>query len=399
MSATTTTTFKPEANEELSLGGSVYRVRGLAQAGPLAKRPIRMIGGRAQVYQLIQNDTGKLHALKVMLPAFRDPQLVRNQSLLSQLAPLPGFDACKQIYLTPSSHPDELKSYPDLIYSSIMPWIDATTWTAVVSADSDIDVDENASWEIAYQFLVLARVLERNGIAHCDLSGGNVMVNLDKLTVNLIDFDEVYWSGAPNPVVLPTGTPGYRKKMESQWKSTGDRFATAVLVAEMLGWRDETVRSKSSGDSFFSDEDCATQDPERYRLLGQFLSDLHPSLGELFERAWQAPSPDKCPSIDEWRMELMWARGWDRVPLDARDRARLTLPTTAESNTAVKKATPASSTPGSTPGGTRGRVTRVPTKQPAVPGKKSWAGRVWLAILIIICVAIALYIFGFMPRY
>src|SRR5437868_6409659 len=202
-------TFNPAGNEELTLSEHAYRVRAFAPSGPLASKAMRVVGGRAQVYQLIDAATDLPYALKVMLPAFRVPQLVRNHELLAQLGALPGFEACKQTYLTPQSHPDDLTRYPDLAYSSLMPWIPGTTWTMLIN-DPESNIDPNTSWEIAYQLVRLVRVLERQRIAHCDLSGGNIIVSLNRRKVTLIDFDDIYWLGAPPPSVEPTGTPGYR---------------------------------------------------------------------------------------------------------------------------------------------------------------------------------------------
>lgn len=315
-------TFNPMGNEEVRLAGYTFRVRALSQKGVLANKAMRVVGGRAQVYQLIDLHTGQLYALKVMLPAFRKPQLVRNRELLSQLAHLPGYEACKQVYVTQEEHSSDLVRYPNLLFASLMPWIGGVNWATVISNWSSV-LDDETSWEIAYQLVRLVRVLERNGISHCDLSGGNVMVNLGARRVSLIDFDEVYWPGAPVPAVIPTGTPGYRRRVESQWEGSSDRFSTAVLVGEMLGWRDERVRSKSSGDSFFTDEDCNSRDPEKFRLMGQFLHSLYPDLGTLFERAWQAPSNDFCPTVEEWRAALVAARGWQALPIDPLDHSRI----------------------------------------------------------------------------
>lgn len=317
-------TFSPSGNEVLQLAGYTFQVRAHGGTGALARRPIRIVGGRAQVYQLIDTDTGDAYALKVMLPAFRKPQLLRNGALLRQLAPHPGFEACRQLYFTPESHPADMALFPDLAYASLMPWIQGQDWKAIIG-NPEATIDADTTWEIAYQLVRLVRVLERNHIAHCDLSGGNVMVNLDTRRVHLIDFDEVYWPDAPLPAVLPTGTPGYRRRVESQWVESSDRFPMAVLVAEMLGWRDAAVRHNSSGDSFFTDEDCLGQDSGKYQLLEEFMYGLHSELGELLKRAWFAPAHAECPGPDEWRAAIIQARGWRSVPIDPLDRANVNL--------------------------------------------------------------------------
>src|SRR5262249_25991860 len=156
--------------------------------------------------------------------------------------------------------------------------------------EKQIVISPAHSWDLAYQLVVLLRVLERNHLAHCDISGANVMVRTGDgsaaWTVNLIDFDELYWPRAPQPPELPGGTPGYCRGSRGQWEESGDRFAAAVLLAEMLGWRDAQVRGRRSGESYFAPPECEAAASERYSLLEAFLGGLHPALEQLFAQAW-----------------------------------------------------------------------------------------------------------------
>jgi hypothetical protein len=286
-----------------------------------------MVGGRAQVYQLMDTETARVFALKVMLPAFRTPSLVRSASVLAQLGSLPGFESCAQVYFTPEKDPEDLARYPDLAYASLMPWIEGQTWSMVLS-DSDTPLNNASSWEIAYQFVRLVRLLERHEMAHCDLSGSNIIVDVPALKVALIDFDDLYWPGAARPVTEPMGTPGYRRWTGEEghhrlWSATGDRFALAILVAEMLAWRDETIRSMSAGDSYFTETDLESRDPPRYRALSDYLHSLNVQVGALFDRAWQARSNASCPTAEEWRAAIIEGRGWRTIPIDPLDHVRL----------------------------------------------------------------------------
>jgi hypothetical protein len=101
----------------------------------------------------------------------------------------------------------------------------------------------------AEQSLSLARALteilvgmEERGLAHCDLSGPNVM--LPALAggsgIALIDLEGFYAPEMIQPEWISSGSAGYthRKTGGSLWRPEADRFAGAVLLAEMLGWCD-----------------------------------------------------------------------------------------------------------------------------------------------------------------
>ncbi len=315
--------FNPDELDELILGANKYRIQKFDQPGLLQDRAIRVQGGRAKVYRLL-DEADKAFALKVMdAPNMRQQWLVYNKPLLKQLATVPGFEACKQMYFVGEAHQDLLREYPELEYANLMPWVDASVWSDIVTDQDALEAE--TSWQLAYHFAATVTLLERNKIAHCDLSGGNVLVDINKHSVELIDFDEVYWPDAPPPVVTPTGTPGYRKDDRSQWCGEGDRFAAAVLLAEILGWRDKTVRVSSSGNTYFSAKLNQPEDEDRYRLLQDFLSHLQPQLGDLFKRAWQASSLTDCPTMAEWRQALSYGPDYKTTSLTIWDNAAIDL--------------------------------------------------------------------------
>jgi len=313
--------FNPNGNEIITLAGRDYQVQPL-NVGKLAATPpaLRIIhGARAEVFQLRDTSTNTLLALKVMRPPFRKPALIRNRALLAQLSNVRGFEACQLTYFTPQSHPNDLAHYPDLEYASLMPWIGGMTWSSVLDSRTQFPINDSTSWKLAYDLLVSLTVLERNHTAHCDLGSNNVIVDLQNPQTTLIDFDEVYWPDAPVPAGLPTGTPGYRRGTQNQWKASGDRFATAILVAELLGWRNAQIQNRSSGESFFSEAEYNDLSSARYLELQEFLDQLDSKLGSLFRKAWNAHSTEVCPSIQDWRRALAEAQHWKAIPLDYRD--------------------------------------------------------------------------------
>ncbi len=316
--------FNPAGNEEVLLKGRTFRVQAHRSRVLVADKAAVRPGARAKVYHLTELSTGEAFALKVMHDPRGEPDLLRNRSILSQLAKVPGFEACGQQDFTPATDAVDLSRYPCLENASIMPWVKGQTWATFMGAD-DPNFDAETSWKLAYELAVIMSVLERNRIAHCDLSGSNVLVRPRAGKVTLIDFDDLYWETSPPLQIEPTGTPGYRQRDEVQWNLYGDRFASAILIAEMLGWRDPRVHAARSGDSYFSEADFTADNSRRYALLHNLLCQLHPELGQLFEQAWLAPL-SQCPPVFSWRPALLKAQGRDLVPLDERDRVKLTLP-------------------------------------------------------------------------
>jgi hypothetical protein len=317
----------------LTLGRTIYQVVDDPRISDgISDEPVAFAveGGHAIVYQLRHVETKALLALKVLFPGDQGPEILRNEDLLAQLAPVPGFAACESVYLTRQTHPEDVTRCPDFEYGSLMPWIPDRTWSAVLE-DRTNGLDDRTSWQLANDLLVLLSLLERNQVAHCDLSGGNLLVDLRSGRVNLIDFDDVFWPGAPAPKWSVDGTPAYSKPGDRTFRASGDRFGTAVLLAEILCWRDARIRAqveaRALGPTLFTPDECAGIDNEHYREVHLFLSQLHHELGELFAQAWEAPpSQDSCPSVATWRQALAHAQSLATVPFDFRDDIKLHLP-------------------------------------------------------------------------
>jgi hypothetical protein len=88
------------------------------------------------------------------------------------------------------------------------------------------------------------------------------------------------------------------------WGPNVDRFAGAVLLAEMLGWCNEQVREMAWGESYFHPEDMQ-QDTERYRALLEALDrDWLGDVAHLFERVWQSTEFRDCPPFAAWEASL-----------------------------------------------------------------------------------------------
>jgi hypothetical protein len=178
------------------------------------------------------------------------------------------------------------------------------------------------------QSLMLARAMteilaemEESRLAHCDLSGpnvllpsliddGNTLAGTD-YPMELVDVEQMYGPGLERPDFVPGGSPGYaahrvhRNAAHGIWEPKADRFAGAVLVAEMLCWCDERIRDAAWGESFFEPCEMQQQDSHRYALLASVLQQRWGSdAAGLLERAWRSDSLDECPNFGRWLVAL-----------------------------------------------------------------------------------------------
>src|SRR5204863_3625098 len=118
--------------------------------------------------------------------------------------------------------------------------------------------------------------MEQEGLAHCDLSGPNVLLPMLSLSfsaqsgqsaVALVDVEQMFGPDLKRPELVPGGSPGYAHKIapEGMWESDADRLSGAVLLAEMLAWCDERVRNMAWGESYFDPTEMQ-KDSERYHV-------------------------------------------------------------------------------------------------------------------------------------
>jgi hypothetical protein len=262
-------------------------------------------------------------ALKVFRARFRTPALVSQAEKLAAFADLPGLTVCRRTVLTRAQNADLLQQHPDLIYAVLMPWIEGPTWVEVMLEKRPLTPQQ--ALDLARAFADILSRMEQNGIAHCDLSGPNVLLPMlagqtadgrpqtaysPSSTVELVDVEGLYAPGLPRPEALPSGSSGYahRTAREGLWGPTADRFAGAVLLAEMLGWGDESVREACYGETYFDPAEMPAQggaNPPRYRtLLSALARHYGQPVADLFERAWTSETLADCPTFGEWLVAL-----------------------------------------------------------------------------------------------
>ncbi len=295
--------FRPQVNNYIKINNQRY----FFSEHPVAKgMPYGQTGRRATVYQ-VENETNEKHALKVFTKAFRSSNTASQGILIDKYSHLPGLLACKRFVLTPEYNSDLLTNYPDLKYSVLMPWVQGSTWQEIILSKKILN--KSQSKNIALSFLNVLCSMEQEGIAHCDLSGPNLIINsglvdnkLNKNGIYLIDLEDLYSPDLPPPAKRPGGSAGYAHHSSKSgiWSSEADRFSGAVLLAEILGWCDPEIRAHAFGEQFFEAKELQTS-CFRYELLVDSLnSNWGSSFAESFKKSWNSTLLQECPTFSSW---------------------------------------------------------------------------------------------------
>ncbi len=289
--------FNPSLTTTLEIGGVTYRF----SPHPVVPSMVWGQEGRhAVVYRLQPEYGGMAYALKVFREAFRHDGLLGAADSLNLYSSLPGMRVCEQIVLTPERHGALINQYEDLNYAMMMPWIEGNTWFDLLQMRKNLSLDQSRALAESMAWVLYA--LEINYLAHCDLSSGNVIIDPDFVQVDLIDVEDLYTPWVDPPPFVSIGSVGYQHDsvaQTGQWSPSGDRFAGAVLIAEMLGWAHAEVRKAAYGESFFAPDELQ-QNTERYHLLRDVLRQFDAGFAEAFEQAWRSRSLTECPPLRTW---------------------------------------------------------------------------------------------------
>ncbi|MBT2759667.1 hypothetical protein [Paenibacillus sp. ISL-20] len=305
-------TFQPNPGDGIVVNGTAYTV-GQHPAAPGVA--YAQAGRQGIVYQLLPVD-GELHeakALKVFFPKFRIPAMVYQSEHMGNYREIPGLQVSSREVLTPERNGDLIAEYPDLLYAVIMPWIHGCTWFDIISDQRNLGRSE--SLMLAKALAAIGSSMEQRGLAHCDLSAPNVMlpffseVKLPEgaAAVELVDVEQMYSPKMDRPDVLLAGSPGYaahRTVHSGLWSAYADRFAGAVIIAEMLGWSDPAIVNRAWGESYFDQHEMQTP-CERYFLLKKSLGQRWGTrISDLFGRTWDSQDLSSCPTFGEWLIAL-----------------------------------------------------------------------------------------------
>lgn len=298
--------FNPTLNTRLTIDGVEFRF----SPHPVVPTLVWGQEGRhAIVYRIeptekhrrpLDAPNGTGYALKVFRPVFRHPGLLQSAEALRWAHELPGMQVCNQVVITQDTHPDLVKEYEDLDYAMVMPWIEGQTWFDFLQTKERITLDESRAMAEHMAWVLYA--LEMNNLAHCDLSSGNVIIDPGQDRIHLVDVEDLYSPWLSTPPMVPAGTPGYQHKEANQigqWRPAGDRFAGAVLMAEMLGWAHPEVREHAYSESYFAPDELQ-RNSERLEILVDVLEMYDAGFAEAFEEAWSSPRLESCPPLKTW---------------------------------------------------------------------------------------------------
>ncbi|MBX3086264.1 MAG: hypothetical protein KF716_31800 [Anaerolineae bacterium] len=294
--------IKVEANERITIEGKSYRV---TEHPALPGIPYLQRGARGFVIQLAAPDNERM-ALKYFKLKYRVPELVTVATMLHKYADLPGMKAARRTVFTNATHAPLIAQYPALEYGMLMPWLPGMTWYDLITSKAPIS--SNESIRLAQSLSGVLAAMEAQGLAHTDIAGANVMVDRRNSDVQLVDIEEIYGPDQPPPVEAPAGQDGYQHKQgreRGQWNANGDRFAAAMLLAEMLGWSDARLRQNSADEHFFASAEMQDPASARFRLMSQALRDHYSDdIASLFEQAWNSPTLADSPALATWKDAL-----------------------------------------------------------------------------------------------
>ncbi|MDP9120233.1 MAG: hypothetical protein M3O15_02525, partial [Acidobacteriota bacterium] len=281
------------------LFGETFTIEGHPQAPHI---PYSSEGQRAFVYQLSSVTTREPYALKIWKRRFRDPRLEPGARQLSRLAAMPGMRAAERRVVLPSE--PAVRDVPDLELAMLMPWLLGKTWyDLLIAAKEGARFEEIVAVHMCTRFLFVMAGLERAGIAHTDISPGNVMLDIRKLDVELLDLEDLYLSNAALPAHVTSGSKGYRHADcpgdQGTWRREGDRYSAAVLAAEVLVLANEGLARLSTDEGFFGGHFQTATGRERYGQAQPWLRRIAPEFAPVFARSWTAESLEACPSLFE----------------------------------------------------------------------------------------------------
>lgn len=290
-----------QVDQELNINGIQYRI---AEHPAAPGVPYGQEGRAATVYKLHSENAEK--ALKVFKKKYRTSASIQLTNQLKPYAQLHGLMVCDRTVISPQSHAALLSGSPQLQYAVVMPWIDGSTWMDLVLEKHP--VTPFMSFDMARQLLKVLIAMEERGIAHCDLSGANVMLPLvtEGDGIQLVDVEQLYSRDLKCPDLLTAGTPGYvhPRLTDGNWNASADRFSGAILLVEMLAWCDKRIREASWDESYF-DQNEIQQDTARYRLLLGVINERYgEGISSIFRRVWHSQTPDDCPPASDWYLAL-----------------------------------------------------------------------------------------------
>lgn len=304
-------TFHPTQEMLLPIGTAYYRFLPHPYFLDDREEVFVLEGGEAFVYRIQHMGDKRDYALKVMKRGHRDSYSLQVTQYLTQHMHAPELFLGRRACLTQEQYPELIRRFPDLEYAVLMPWIEGRTWAGLMlDPVASVQYTPTHARKLAAATAYVLWNLEDRSLAHTDIAGGNVILSPDMGQIQLIDLDSMYIPGAKMPKKRSRGSPGYQhpnQDVRGQWRSDGDRFAGAILLAEMLTWWNPVVRAETpeGSESLFTPQELQQQDIPRWRRVCRTLEQMNPALHELFDQAWHAHTIEDCPDFGTWSMSMV----------------------------------------------------------------------------------------------
>ncbi len=302
------TKFQPYPGMQLRISQSKTRYEFLSyQYLPDDEPGVCMIEGQEGfIYALRNPDDETFWTLKVFKPAYRDAHIAYVTEALLRYKSIAGFYLGHRICFTRAQYASLLDEYPELEYAVIMPWLAWKTWLGLLrSPQLSASYTRIQAMKLALASAKVLEVLERNGLAHTDLAGGNIMYTADFTRMELLDIEGLYLPDIAAPKRLSYGSPGYQHRRlgrNGQYTAPGDRFAGAILLTEMLTWWNPLIRAQTAQNamSLFAPEELQKTTNTLWLTVRDVLWSLNPELLSLFDQAWASANLSQCPPLSAW---------------------------------------------------------------------------------------------------
>ncbi|MBX3037145.1 MAG: protein kinase [Anaerolineales bacterium] len=287
--------FSPPPGYIIEINGSKYEVCNHPEANHLA---FGIEQGEAIVYQ-IKNLSHEYFALKIFKSDYPKDNIIQKTTELKKFSKLNGLSVCNRTCLT-ESNSRSIRQHPELKNSILMPWIKGETWSSIIQ--KKFEFKKSHSLGFAKKLSDVMYNLEKHNLAHCDISDGNVILDIENGGyVELIDIEHLYYKNSNKPEHLPAGSNGYAHKEAKQglWSETSDRFALAILLTEIICWHNKDFRDSVVNENIFP-QDFIHASCEQYLLAKKILSTFSKKLVSLFESAWSSEYIIECPTAFDW---------------------------------------------------------------------------------------------------
>lgn len=288
--------FSPKPDDTVSLFGASYTF----QEHPGAPGMVFAAdGGRGSVYQVKSADDSR-SGLKVFRKQFRVERLLQSSRNLDRLRHYRGLLAAHRRVVPPTD--PATKTVPELEYAVLMPWVPGKTWYDCLGQAESTGTIFNVQIAkmLTANFLEILAVLERESIAHTDISAGNVVFNNVNSEAQLLDLEDIYIPGAPRPNEETIGTLHYQHRgQQPTWRPEGDRYAAGVLASEILLMAHEPTAQKATTNGYYMGNCTSPLARQRFEEASDWLKFVAPQFHDTFSRTWWSDSLKDCPSIEE----------------------------------------------------------------------------------------------------